>query len=617
MICDQSPALISALARSMGGTFSAKEYKEKCFDILTGKDKRVPKCYIRNDAAHFINKCAKWKLWQSVNNSMVKEHLMRCVGLLVLASTLEDFKALLTHVMILVGSETENSKVLASKEFLVEAIAEETMFESFKVTSDDKEDEEDEEYEEDEEDEEAPPNISDFLRGVEESAECSSSDSKSVNPYYLPKFGKKMLKSAKDFVLWSSVMAKSFRSPYPTGVSAHSEGIFSDLKRNVFKNESLPMPIHEFVGIHLQSIFGQGLVVASSMDSENTKKLEQQSNKSKSEKKTPSFEELNDLENWRGQGKPKRNPAKYLNKHPEIVLEVKMKSLKDPKEILLRNGSITGFPLITEKTKVQIRNTCSFDSVIQLLAVLAIENEKFRVWLESAKDKSKALDVAWKLAHQGATVDTYSTRVEALVNHANLTKASEQSSDREKKKKASSIKQVLQYDIWGNCIILFEKLDMKIFSLQRTWTCKKRHATKENCTFVSVLEDVLLSQGFGELEASVNIHKALEKKGCSKKGCKHAMTVKSVNLNDVIIIDVSVSEQMKNEIPESLHLESQDFNLFGVVAYQPGHYVSYAKRIGGYWEYFNDVHKRHSRVKDNLKLVPVILIYVSIKTGTF
>lgn len=115
MICDQSPALISALARSMGGTFSAKEYKEKCFDILTGKDKRVPKCYIRNDAAHFINKCAKWKLWQSVNNSMVKEHLMRCVGLLVLASTLEDFKALLTHVMILVGSETENSKVLASK----------------------------------------------------------------------------------------------------------------------------------------------------------------------------------------------------------------------------------------------------------------------------------------------------------------------------------------------------------------------------------------------------------------------------------------------------------------------------------------------------------------------
>jgi len=53
------------------------------------------------------------------------------------------------------------------------------------------------------------------------------------------------------------------------------------------------------------------------------------------------------------------------------------------------------------------------------------------------------------------------------------------------------------------------------------------------------------------------------------------------------------------------------YALYGAVAYVPGHYIAYVRRIGGFWEVHNDTRKKYTMCPNakNVKIYPHLLMY--------
>lgn len=90
-----------------------------------------------------------------------------------------------------------------------------------------------------------------------------------------------------------------------------------------------------------------------------------------------SEQHLQEEENWRGQNirkvqtneHDKSTPSKrgkYLRTCPNVTL-IHNHSLRKRKDIIIQNGNLLA-PVKIEKAKVQVMNTCSFDSLAELMA---------------------------------------------------------------------------------------------------------------------------------------------------------------------------------------------------------------------------------------------------------
>lgn len=53
------------------------------------------------------------------------------------------------------------------------------------------------------------------------------------------------------------------------------------------------------------------------------------------------------------------------------------------------------------------------------------------------------------------------------------------------------------------------------------------------------------------------------------------------------------------------------YSLYGAVAYVPGHYIAYVRRVGGFWEVHNDLRKKYTRCQNpgNTNILPHLLMY--------
>lgn len=64
-----------------------------------------------------------------------------------------------------------------------------------------------------------------------------------------PSIAKKLLDFCKFIPTWSAIMVPIFKYGNITETSSTSESLFNDLKTNVFKHKSLPLPIDQFLKI--------------------------------------------------------------------------------------------------------------------------------------------------------------------------------------------------------------------------------------------------------------------------------------------------------------------------------------------------------------------------------
>ncbi|KAG8242277.1 hypothetical protein J6590_069169 [Homalodisca vitripennis] len=77
------------------------------FKNVCGTTSKLPTCYIRLDLAHFLKAAIDWILWKDKLTKRLKELYIHCLGLLIVTTTLSEFRTVLYHTLILSLPEEE------------------------------------------------------------------------------------------------------------------------------------------------------------------------------------------------------------------------------------------------------------------------------------------------------------------------------------------------------------------------------------------------------------------------------------------------------------------------------------------------------------------------------
>lgn len=105
-----SKALMGAVTRALCNGLSVNQYCEMCFNALLSSSVNIlPTCFIRNDIAHFIHMICRWKCFRVTEKTRLKEFYVRCAKLLLQSRTLNEFSKILTAILTVAYSETENA----------------------------------------------------------------------------------------------------------------------------------------------------------------------------------------------------------------------------------------------------------------------------------------------------------------------------------------------------------------------------------------------------------------------------------------------------------------------------------------------------------------------------
>jgi len=226
-----------------------------------------------------------------------------------------------------------------------------------------------------------------------------SQDGDNVNAFFMPQIIKNFKILLKHVPLWTGIMRPIFASGESTATSSSVEAEFANLKCRVFDGQ-LPMRVDKFVLRHVEYLRGKLILASDKINvhcEENTHSFVTQENEitnisSNSISLPMNQEDLkknneitvdshcdswNETENWRGlhnikntdnkstssDHPEKQKKATYLDNYPD------WDHLKSDVAVgipLLKNGTICSSVCIN-KIHVVIRETCAFDSILQVV----------------------------------------------------------------------------------------------------------------------------------------------------------------------------------------------------------------------------------------------------------
>ncbi|XP_044760238.1 uncharacterized protein LOC123317695 [Coccinella septempunctata] len=220
--------------------------------------------------------------------------------------------------------------------------------------------------------------------------------------------GKKLLNDHKWMPLWSCVARPKFGYGRIPASSAPVEGHFSIVKNQIFKFCAKPVRADNFVETYLKYLEGS-LKIASS---ELTNLTEEETNE-KDEETDGAILATQEEENWRGLGNKNEMPKSlYLTKNYEVfdALEDFKKVQKIP---LIKNGNHPSLRAIDlEGSSYSLRNTCAFDSLVQIFLVGFRDKEEIRISLE----KLASEDIVKYISSKGINTHSYRMRTMILKN---------------------------------------------------------------------------------------------------------------------------------------------------------------------------------------------------------
>jgi len=275
VVCDYSKALLGGITRAFCNGLTLHDYVNNCLAALNGNISGRPVCYLRIDVAHLIKLVCRWTCWKGKRTIRLKEFYVRCTRLLINSESLFEFKSILIDILTVCYSETEgecqisntNHPSEVAREKLINKIKHISFFEitenieeynksynedSFNQIGKDSDDEifsEEESYSKS-----TSSKITIFLDEIKrESKSRAHLKGEKISAYFIPEFGKQILRICKEFPLWTNVMRSLFNSPYDTATSASVEGNFSKLKNRILQT-STQMSVDRFVSTHLISI---------------------------------------------------------------------------------------------------------------------------------------------------------------------------------------------------------------------------------------------------------------------------------------------------------------------------------------------------------------------------
>lgn len=270
------------------------------------------------------------------------------------------------------------------------------------------------------------------------------------NAQYIPAVIPFILKSLELLPLWSNVMCKAFKFPIQLASSSASEASFNNVKHRIFKE--LPCRVDDFVQSHLDSLDGAMILheahelesrksqrnTDENIDSLMKEKNETSAYKAISDKciafqdtpitfndnKLPSvvFEKINDdemvaVENWRGEGelKSKNKKRSYFSKDSN-ALYVDLNSQVNKKSLgVILNGSSKKIRCrIINNNKIELLNTCAFDTLVQLFACATTDSIQFGNYIFDENKAGLFFEILRCITKNGVTNKVYDLRANIL-----------------------------------------------------------------------------------------------------------------------------------------------------------------------------------------------------------
>lgn len=329
----------------------------------------------------------------------------------------------------------------------------------------------------------------------------------------------------------------------------------------------------------------------------------------------------NMCENWRGLAskeskeidEPKESPAKkkskttYLDKCPEWQFT---KDSLIPRLPIFKNGSFCQ-PVCMGKYKLNVKRTCAFDSLFQILMSSIASNAEYRKKLSESTNQTMKL--ALKVLHgkKLLTMNCYKERAEIL-NSIGLFRNAVKLFTR-------TIKQL---DTECNVAHLAEYLFVDIPSYKIKGSCLCGHNFSNSKVFLSINVDV--REGFDLMQ------KAIDDGQIMKRTCKQCKSIinEEVEYGPHVIIDTSVLTDdtyttRKTNICYTHNLESiaktveiknnnnivDQYLLTGLVHWSPGHYVAYVKTSTHWYLEYNDLSPACQSVNPQKEIKPHLIFY--------
>lgn len=333
--------------------------------------------------------------------------------------------------------------------------------------------------------------------------------------------------------------------------------------------------------------------------------------------------DLNNVENWKNLApKPSKlagRENKIIINCPEILAAQERENVKQPKKKLLINGNMfDNFVKIRKNFDVQVQNTCSVDSVCQILVQGWIDYAHIRSLISGSNNK--LMQVVASLATKGAVSCTYKQRAQAL---SEILRPSNLNTIGNCEK--------VTYNCYGN---LGQRIAQLLGddhpSLTREVACSICPPITFNEALLDVNYSVLLKKGVQSLARAVNKN-SVRIEHCPACRADNPNVENTLNMKKIIFITTELLVEMHKrkkiserfiglweiclkDIPTKIMLERLDYNLIGVVAQRPGHYIGYRRRITGQWDECNDLAK-NKRIKNNVTeksvINPGVLIFVA------
>lgn len=336
---------------------------------------------------------------------------------------------------------------------------------------------------------------------------------------------------------------------------------------------------------------------------------------------------LNEEENWKGKNRKEKTTKKqenldsqrkntkkrgrYLTPCIDIQL-IHNRPLRRKKTALLRNGICLG-PVWIGRRLVQLKNTCPFDTFVEILSTAYIDNDYYLQKLDILKDSFLTISLIKSYAINGPTTALYTERGNILATVFNETHNT--------------------IDCASNTSRLIESLLQDIPSSKNETQCLNCGIQIKLTTTIEVDAEKVIKFGFNSGFDRFITDFFLEK----KVTCNHCkFQCSSQNVPGIhLIFDIeyalyrSFHQEFHQNAPETIYIRdiknkitisNKNYILNGIIVYMPpalagriGHFVAYCRRVTGSWEIHNDMCKELTKVhNDNTKVKACNIIYTQI-----
>jgi len=195
-------------------------------------------------------------------------------------------------------------------------------------------------------------NIFNVIKNIYESCledSLKTNNGSNDNMQYSPNIAKKLLHFCKLLPTWLAIMTPYFGYGNSTELSSTSESLFNELKNRVFNHKTLPIRLDEFVQNHVSFIMGSMKLIKGKLEYNNSEDDQSEKEEKKEYKKEHSdnsiqyhtYDNINEVENRRGHGKPSKiMKHSYSTPYRSILFYNDNSKTKSPIIGILRNGNI-------------------------------------------------------------------------------------------------------------------------------------------------------------------------------------------------------------------------------------------------------------------------------------